>query len=75
MSTLTVPDELHRKLKAAASARGTTADALATELLEGHVPEHPAVPRRRPRLLGIGASGTGTTHRIDELLAEGFGKS
>ena len=75
MSTITVPDELARKLAAAAAERGTTADALATELLEGHVLEDSPTPRRKPRLVGIGASDRGTSHRIDELLAEGFGKS
>ncbi|HKY16336.1 MAG TPA: hypothetical protein VJM33_15525 [Microthrixaceae bacterium] len=75
MSTISVPDELARKLEAAAAARGTTADALATELLEGHVLDDAPTPRRRPRLVGIGASDGGTSHRIDELLAEGFGKS
>lgn len=75
MSTITVPDELARKLEVAASARGTTADALATELLEGHIPDGAARSRRKPRLIGIGGSGTGTTHRIDELLTEGFDKS
>jgi hypothetical protein len=75
MSTISVPDELARKLAAAAAERGTTADALATELLEGHVLEDSPTPRRKPRLRGIGASDGGTSHRIDELLAEGFGKS
>ena len=36
----------------------------------------PVEPPRRRRLafVGIGASGTGTSHRIDELLADGFGR-
>lgn len=75
MPTISVPDELARKLQAAAAARGTTADALATELLEGHVLDDTPAPHRKSRLLGIGASDGGTSHRIDELLAEGFGKS
>ena len=56
MSTISVPDELARKLAAADFEDSPT-------------------PRRKPRLLGIGASDGGTSHRIDELLAEGFGKS
>ncbi len=75
MSTISVPDELARKLEAAAAARGTTVDALATELLEAHVLEDTPTHRRTPRLVGIGASDGGTSHRIDELLAEGFGES
>lgn len=37
VAAVTTPDELARKLEAAAAARGTTLDALATELLEGLV--------------------------------------
>ncbi|MDW3216248.1 MAG: hypothetical protein R8G01_19810 [Ilumatobacteraceae bacterium] len=73
-STLHVPDELARKLAAAAAARGTTADELATELLRGHVLD---APSEQPKLafVGIGASGDGISHQIDELLADGFGQS
>ncbi len=73
-STLHVPDELARKLEVAAAARGTTADALATELLEGHVLDT-AGERSKLAFVGIGASGDGISHQIDELLAEGFGRS
>lgn len=75
MSTISVPDELARRLEAAALARGTTADALATELLEGHVLDDTPTSRRSLRLIGIGASDGGTSDRIDELLADGFGQS
>ena len=75
MSTISVPDELARRLEAAAVARGTTADALATELLEGHVLDDIPPSRRSLRLIGIGASDGGTSDRIDELLAGGFGRS
>lgn len=73
-STLHVPDELARKLEAAAAARGTTADALATELLRGHVLD---ISAEQPKLafVGIGASGDGISHQIDDLLADGFGQS
>ncbi len=73
-STLHVPDELARKLEAAAAARGTTADELATELLQGHVLD---TPSEQPKLafVGIGASGEGISHQIEDLLADGFGQS
>ncbi|MBV6509705.1 MAG: hypothetical protein JJLCMIEE_02803 [Acidimicrobiales bacterium] len=73
--TINVPDELARKLEAAAAARGTTVDALATALLEGHVLDDTPAARRPPRLVGIGSSDAGTSHQIDEFLAEGFGES
>jgi hypothetical protein len=75
VATIRVPDELALRLEAAAVAGGTTADALATELLEGHLPDDTPRPRRAPRLVGTGASGSGTSHRIDEMLAEGFGRT
>ena len=73
-SKLKVPDELARKLEAAAAARGTTADALATELLESHVLDA-SDKRSKLAFVGIGASGDGISHQIDDLLAEGLGQA
>lgn len=76
MSTISVPDELGRKLNAAASSRGLSVDELATEVLEEHVVDPSPAPRRRKlAFAAIGSSGEGITHRIDELLADGFGRS
>lgn len=30
--------------------------------------------RRRLAIVGVGASGSGIAHRIDEMLADGFGR-
>lgn len=76
--TLHVPDELVRRLEADAAARGISVEELAVELLSEHTTTpaepQPATQRRRLALAGIGASGTGISHRIDELLADGFGR-
>lgn len=73
---VTVPDDVARRLEAAAAARGISIDEIATEVLAAHTPEpsHPMHARRQLALAGIGASGHGLSHRIDEMLADGFGR-
>ena len=69
-----VPDEVRRRLEAAAGVRGVTIEELAGELLAEHVPNIDVAPRRRHlALAGIGASKQGSGSRGDELLADGFG--
>jgi hypothetical protein len=71
-----VPDDIARRLEAAAAARGLTADALATEVLSSHIPEVSAPSqRRRLSFAGIGASTQGISHQVDALLADGFGRA
>lgn len=76
--TLHVPDELVRRLGAVAKVRGISVEEFAVELLSEHtaspVQSQPPTQRRRLALAGIGASGAGISHRIDELLADGFGR-
>jgi plasmid stability protein len=68
--TLNMPDELVERLQAAATARGISAEELAIELLV-----EAATPKRRHlAFAGIGASRHGISHRIEELLADGFGR-
>jgi hypothetical protein len=79
---ITLPDEMVRRLESVAAARGETIEELALEaldvspLLTDPTPvEGQARPRRRLALAGIGSSGgPGISDRIDELLAEGFGR-
>jgi hypothetical protein len=73
---VTVPESVARRLEAAAAARGISVDEIATEVLAAHTPEpsHPMQARRHLALAGIGASGHGLSHRIDEMLADGFGR-
>ncbi len=73
--TVNVPGEIARRLEAAAAARGVTAEELAAEVLTENAPDVDAVPRRRKlSFAGIGASQHGISHRVDELLADGFGR-
>ena len=72
---ISIPDEAAQRLRAAASARGLTAEELAVDLVVEHLAELEApATRRRLALSGIGASGSGLSHRIDEILDEGFGR-
>lgn len=73
-----MPDELVRRLEAAATARGISVEELAVELL-AEAATQPDTPtetstRRHLAFAGIGASKHGISHRIDELLADGFGR-
>ncbi len=73
--TVNVPDEVARRLEAAAVARGVTVEELAVEVLTDNAPAIKAAPRRRHlEFVGIGASKDGISHQIDELLADGFGR-
>ncbi|MEK7423381.1 MAG: hypothetical protein AAB131_06005 [Actinomycetota bacterium] len=73
--TVNVPDEVARRLQAAAVARGVTVEELAAEVLTDHVPDIAAAPlRRQLSFAGIGASKHGISHQVDELLADGFGR-
>ncbi len=73
--TVNVPDEVARRLEAAAAARGVTVEELAAEVLSDYAPAIEAAPRRRHLgFVGIGASKQGISHQIDELLADGFGR-
>ena len=73
---VTVPESVARRLEAATAARGISVDEIATEVLAAHTPEpsHPMQVRRHLALTGTGASGHGLSHRIDEMLADGFGR-
>jgi len=73
--TLNVPDDVARRLEAAAAARGVSVDELATEVLIDNVPEVASTTERRHlAFVGIGSSEHGISDRIEELLDDGFGR-
>ncbi len=73
--TVNVPDDVARRLEAAAGARGVTVEELAADVLAHHVSDVEAAPRRRQlSFAGIGASKHGISHQVDELLRHGFGQ-
>jgi hypothetical protein len=71
--TLDLPDETVRRLAAEAERRGAPlADVIAD--LAAQLPPAEGPARRRLAFVGVGASGTGVTPRMDDLLADGFGR-
>lgn len=70
--TVDLPDELLAVLRAEAESRGVTIETVITESLSEHL--RGSKPRRHLAFAGIGASGRGLSDRIDDLLAEGFGR-
>ncbi|MDO8530558.1 MAG: ribbon-helix-helix protein, CopG family [Dehalococcoidia bacterium] len=66
-TTMSIPEELLKRLRLIAAERGTSVAALVREALE----EKAGSYRPRPRSLGIGASGrTNTARRTAEERAE-----
>jgi hypothetical protein len=71
--TLDLPDEVVRRLTAEAERRGArVVDVIAD--LAAQLPPAEASARRKLAFVGVGASDTGITPHIDELLADGFGQ-
>lgn len=71
--TVELPDDALRKLTAEATRRGVSIAAIIAEFAAA-LPGEPASPKRKLAFVGMGASKSGITHRIDELLADGFGR-
>lgn len=72
--TVDLPDEALARLAAEAGRRGVSIEVVIAELA-GTLPDvDAAAPRRRLAFAGIGASGRGISDRVDDLLADGFGR-
>ena len=73
--TIELPADVHVRLEAEATRRGITLDQLIAQLAE-HLPTRPPdTPPRKLAFVGAGSSKSGIGHQIDELLADGFGRS
>lgn len=68
-----LPEEALRRLRAEADRRGLSVEGLIAELAS-EFPGAGSGPGRRPAFVAVGASEAGTTDRIEEILAEGFGR-
>jgi len=72
--SIDLPDEALARLRAEAARRGVSVDAVIAELTD-RLPAQPVEgARRRLAFVGAGASEHGITGRIDDLLADGFGR-
>jgi hypothetical protein len=71
--TLDLPDDVVRRLTAEAERRGARlADVIAD--LAAQLPPTDQPTGRRLAFVGAGASAKGITARVEELLADGFGR-
>lgn len=72
--TVEIPAEALARLEAEAARRGVSIDDVIAELADT-LPDGGAVtPRRALAFAGIGASGQGISDRVEDLLADGFGR-
>jgi hypothetical protein len=72
--TLNISDDIVRRLEVAAQLRSVTLEELAVQVLTDNTPHITQNPQqRRMSFIGIGASEQGITHRIADILADGFG--
>jgi len=71
--TVDLPPEALRRLVAEAERRGISIDEVVAGLVAKLPVESDRTPRR-PAFVAIGASEHGITDRIDDTLAEGFGR-
>ncbi len=74
-ASVELPDEIMSRIEAEAThCQLSVADVIAR--LTGHFPvRDDGREMDAPAFVGAGASATGITHQIDELLADGFGRS
>lgn len=71
--TLDLPAEAQARLEAEAARRGITLAQLVADLAAGLPGNNTETRQPKLAFVGAGASKAGITHRIDELLADGFG--
>lgn len=72
--SIDLPEEALARLHAEASRRGVSIDEVIAELADQLPARQPETGHRSLAFLGAGASQHGITARIDELLADGFGR-
>ena len=73
--TIELTADAQARLEAEAARRGITLDQLVADLAASLPSESGDEERSALTFLAAGASKAGITHRIDELLADGFGRS
>jgi len=74
MANIEVSSDVLDRIEAEASRRQVTATEVIAELADQLPPVRSASKSRAPSFVGAGASSSGITNRIYELLADGFGR-
>jgi hypothetical protein len=72
--SIELPAQILARLRAEAARRGVTIDEVIADLADQLPADHAAQRRGSLPFVGAGASHHGITGRIDELLADGFGR-
>ena len=71
--TIDLPDDVLQRLTAEADRRGVSLAEVVTDLA-AQLPRVAVPSGRKFAFIGVGASRAGITQRMDDLLAEGFGR-
>lgn len=72
--TVDLPAEALARLEAEAARRGVGIDVVIAELVDTLPAAEQPKGRRRLAFVGVGASDKGISDRVDEILADGFGR-
>jgi hypothetical protein len=75
MANIDVPNEVLDRIEAEASRRHLTATEVVAELADQLPPVRTESDTRTPAFVAAGESSAGISNRIDELLADGFGRT
>lgn len=73
--TLDLPEEVVARLRSEADRRGLTFDELIIEIAESFTTRTDGEASPRLAFVASGASASGVSDKIDDLLADGFGRS
>lgn len=73
--TVDLPEEVVARLRSEADRRGLTFDQLIIDMAEALTTRTDGEVSPRLTFVASGASGSGVTDKIDDLLADGFGRS
>lgn len=75
MANIEISNETLDRIEAEAARRHVTLSEVVTELVDGLPPVRSDSERPSPVFVAAGESARGITDRIDELLADGFGRN
>ncbi|WP_395161157.1 hypothetical protein [Ilumatobacter sp.] len=75
MANIEISNEVLDRIEAEAARRHMTLSEVITDLAHSLPPVQSPSGRTAPAFVAAGESGGGITDRIDELLADGFGRS
>lgn len=75
MANIEISSEVLDRIEAEAARRHVSLSDVVTDLADSLPPVRSESERTAPAFVAAGESGAGISNRIDELLADGFGRS